>query len=542
MNKTEKKLTAFFSALLPSGHDYERLEGAEHKLPARNNHKLKIGLAIAIPSIAMISVVAITVSLGVITALNRKPFETGRLKDFSSMQGFGIRMQGSTDHQSAKGRLGPKRLRSYHDTIGTPVKFCQYNLQGNYEEAILFNENDGEVRDYHISTYRETHNFVSVLLCSEEAGKYIGYEPYPSSYYYSNEANSISLYGVPWVEEHRGRTYPYIISKRTGKIYSGTIPETTYRSYRDCSGGNEASVFSGPGPHDDNFYGYEDGYVFFGAREGWEDNSALFLVKETEEGLKYQQMLAGTQFKAMKELGGGAGNFFVDRYGNVFHEGTGAFIHGEIIKNTCLDPYNNTIYKVEFGEEDEFGKEHATFSYLDEKGEFVIDPNKEGDFVFGDVDLPEKESENIFNLGHVYYRGDDYVITDAPYNTGVSYKLTFLTEEGSPEYRNYTIEKLPVEIDFGSAIVQENTIYTFDSEQQQLYQLDCKTLVYQAFDLGSEDWKIKEFGLEPNGDIWVKGYSKDLQEVVGYIVDGKFTYEKRAEDAEGFVYYVRPLN
>ena len=537
MNKTEKKLTAFFSASLPSGHDYERLEGAEHKLPARNNHKLKIGLAIAIPSIAMISVVAITVSLGVITALNRKPFETGRLKDFSSMQGFGIRMQGSTDHQSAKGRLGPKRLRSSHETIGTPVKFCQYNLQGNYEEAILFNENDGEVRDYHINTYIETHNFVSVLLCSEAAGKYIGYDPYYSLYSYSNEANRICLCGDPWVEGHRGRTYPYVISKRTGKIYSGTIPETSYRSYRFCSGGQDFFGYSSESnPYDDNFYGYEDGYIFFGADSGAADNSALFLVKETEEGLKYQQMLAGTQFKAMEELGHGAGNFFVDRYGNVFHEGTGAFIHGEIIKNTCLDPYNNTIYKVEFGEN------HATFSYLDEKGEFVIDPNKEGSFVFGDVDLSEKGDENIFNLGHAYYRGDDYVITYDSYNWGPSYKLTFLTEEGSPEYRNYTIEKLPVEIDFGSAIVQENTIYTFDSEQQQLYQLDCKTLVYQAFDLGSEDWKIKEFGLEPNGDIWVKGYSKDLQEVVGYIVDGKFTYEKRAEDAEGFVYYVRPLN
>ncbi|MCR5491272.1 MAG: hypothetical protein K6F32_03995, partial [Bacilli bacterium] len=272
------------------------------------------------------------------------------------------------------------------------------------------------------------------------------------------------------------------------------------------------------------------GYVFFGVDQN--DISALFLVKETEEGLKYQQMLAGTQFKAMKELGREVPypNFFVDRYGNVFYEGTGAFIHGEIIKNTCFDLYNNTIYKVEFGEN------HATFSYLDEKGEFVIDPNKEGDFIFGDVDLPEEGIENIFYLGGVYYRGDDYVITNA------SYKLTFLTEEGSPEYRNYTIEKLPVEIDFDGAIVQEDTIYTFDLEQQQLYQLDCKTLVYQAFDLGSEDWKIKEFGLEPNGDIWVKGYSKDLQEVVGYIVDGKFTYEKRAEDAEGFVYYVRPLN
>ncbi|MCR5490729.1 MAG: hypothetical protein K6F32_01195, partial [Bacilli bacterium] len=301
MNKTEKKLTAFLSASLPSDHNYERLEGAEHKLPARNNHKLKIGLAIAIPSIAMISVVAITVSLGVITALNRKPFETGRLKDFSSMQGFGIRTQRSTDHQSAKGRLGQKRLASSDETIGTPVKFCQYNLQGNYEEAILFNENDGEVRDYHIYTYHETHNFVSVLLCSEAAGEYIGWEPYCSSYDYSNETNNIVLWDGPWVEGRRGRAYPYIISKRTGKIYSGTIPETSYREYRYWSGNSVGAFSPSYSPYDDNFYGYEDGYVFFGVDQN--DISALFLVKETEEGLKYQQMLAGTQFKAMKELG-----------------------------------------------------------------------------------------------------------------------------------------------------------------------------------------------------------------------------------------------
>ena len=542
MNNTEKKITAFLSASLPSGHSYDRLEDAERKLLQKSKPKWKIGLAVAIPSAAIIGVVAVTVSLGVFLAEPPKPFETGRLKDFSSIKGFGIRAK-DTENVAKTAFLNPKRLVSSSTMTGTPVKFYQYNLQGNYEEAIVFNEGDTQVRDYHVAEYYETHDFVTAFLCSEAVGKKYTYSPYYSSYTYSNESNSIALWTGPnpWREERGGKLYPYLISKRTGKIYNGDIPDKTYGAYR--LSGDLAGSSSEKNPYDLNFYGYEDGCVFFAAEEGWMDNSAMFLVKEEEGGLKFQRMLAGTQYQALKKLGSGASGFFVDRYGNPFHESAGAVIGGRVVENTCLDPYNNTIYQVEF----EDG--HARFSYLNKNGEFILDPKKEGSFIFGGVSLPtDKEIDNIFDLGRVYYRGEDYIITDSP--SGSSYKLTFLAKGGGVDYRDYMIEPLPVDLDIdwgdvnhgGNVIAQGDTLYTLDSSQQQIFQIDCKTLAYEAFDIGDDDWKIDEFGLEPNGDIWVKGYSKDLKEVVGYIVDGQFTYEKRGEDADGYVYYVRPLN
>ena len=502
MNKNEKELINHLSSSLKSNHTFESIKASNvtFKAPKKSPSKMKIALFTGVPTAAVvIGGISLLIVFG-FSYKNVRPFENGFFKDFSSFKGFGI--GGKKIEKVAKNNRGlmPHRLWTYsYDTYDEPVKFYQLDSDNNYEEAFVYNEKNEILNNYHIGMYQEAHDFIYVSIFNTKGPKI----EYAVLYEYDYTSNRLMLddeYNSTFQDIYG---FTYIISKRTGKIYRADIA-APIEGHKFEPGVSRTFC-----DNNRNFFAYEDGYLVLSSSELTNEDGGidhnLFLVKEEQEGLKFESILTPKEIDALHSWGGvkgGCESIRVDRYGHIYEEALGTIINGEIQKDaddTYFDPFNNTIYKLIWNEDYENPK--YDFYYLNQLDEFVYREQ---------IDKTKKDALMLMrNPRDLHFptlnRGENYLITP-------KYKLTFDLSASKDDYRSYEITELPIDLlgfnDWWNYATQGDYLYVLKDER--FYKLNCVTLEYDSFKVGGEDIRITEFSVEPNGDIFLKGYSSDI--------------------------------
>ncbi len=430
----------------------------------------------------------------------------GTISNFSSLDGFGlsIKEENGTEKRSKLKKAFHPYNKGYIYYSSSPVHFC--SLIGNkVQNAVLLDENEKEVNDYHVEYFQKSPYYynVSLIRRSEKV----------TPLFETSIFEDINTKGVPLSPHTETFSSCYIISKESGKIFPiGELYEKIQGVFVLGDDGYKTTFFEG---------------------QSEKEQPSLWSIREVEGSLEIKELMDSKKYQNYLSF---VGTPMIDRYGNLISNNY-CYIQNEIVENTSenarigVDCLTGTAFRTIFNEKPEESKKEYTLEYLNK--EYTLEYlNEVGEF----VPVDDKEYKVPFYSSTIYNSAGTFWYKDYLFSQRTRYHV----DMNSP-YRKVEALSLPE-----CARVNLNSIldgkYLYCLTDSILYQVDLLSLEAIPFELPMG--KITSFDVNVSGIVTIKGVTKDLEDVTGYIVDGKFTYEKQEYEGieENRTYYISALN